>query len=240
MIQADQPLLSDNLTIAVSSRHDGTMLDRTADDWHGPTVVANRRVFCNQVGIVYDDCVYQVISYGSDVSYDIIREVSVPNSDGVHADVLYTETPQLGLFLPVADCVATVIYDSSRHALALAHLGRHASMAKTMTKAIRYFVERGSRPGGLAIWMAPSVSASDYVMEYFDHMLDPDWAQFADEQSDGIHLDLAGYNAALAVAAGVPAGQITRSLVNTATDTNYFSHSQGDTTGRFAVVAQMR
>lgn len=241
MIRTDQPkFFPDNVIVAVSSRDNGTVLDRTVDNIHEDTAVRNRQKFCSQAGVEYDRCVYQIIQYDENSTFDVVEQVDRPDTSGVYADVLYTETSDVGLFLPIADCVGTVIYDPTRSALALAHLGRHASVAKTMNLALETFLKRGSRPSDLVIWMAPSVDQDDYRMEYFDHMDDPDWSDFADKRDDGIYLDLAGYNCNLARKKGVSHENIHISPVNTARDSNYFSHSQGDENGRFAVLAMMR
>lgn len=241
MISTDQPTcFPENVIAAVSSRSDGTVLDRTLDDRHDPTIVESRRKICEEIGVAYDDCVYQIISYDEGNTFDVIGEVDKPDTKGVHADVLYTEKPGIGLFLPIADCVGTVVYDPVRKAIALAHLGRHASIAKTIQKTIEFFKEKGSDPENLTIWMAPSIAKHDYILTWFDHLTDEDWQHYASEESDGIHLDLAGFNCALAEKASVPNANIHVSSVNTATNPNYFSHSQGDADGRFAVVAQMR
>ncbi len=241
MIAADQPTcFPSNVSVHVSSREDGTMLDRTLASRHDERIVANRQKFCDQVDSSFADCVYQIISYTGDMQFDMIREVVEPNVEGVFADVLYTETPGVGLFLPIADCVGTVIYDPVRRAIALAHLGRHASIAKTMRKTIEFFARKGSVPRDLVVWMAPSVSKDSYAMEYFDHADDADWRAFAVVREGKIYLDLAGFNARLAVQAGVLAQNIYRSSIDTATDEHYFSHFRGDTTGRFAVLAMMK
>lgn len=240
MIHADQPnCFPKNVTTAVSSRNDGTVLDMSLENRHDPAVVANRRNFCEAVGVDYKDCVYQIVSYDQGNSFDVIGEVDKPDAEGVNADVLYTEKPDIGLFLPIADCVGTVIYDPARNALALAHLGRHASIAKTMQKTIEFFKEKGSNPENIIIWMAPSVAKHDYILTWFDHLTDEDWKNYATAENDGIHLDLSGFNANLAIKAGVLSGNIHISTVNTASDPNYFSHSRGDSNGRFAVVAQL-
>lgn len=239
MIASDQPsCFPERLVVAVSSRDDGTMLDRTIA-FHDPIIVAHRRTFCAQVGLDYDSTAYQWIEYGDDRTYDVIQDITRANPSGVLADVLYTETPGVGLFLPVADCVATVCYDPVRRALALAHLGRHASQARTMTKTIEYMTERGSNPADIVVWMAPSVAASDYRMEYFTPADESDWQGFARRTPEGVYLDLAGSNDSLATKAGVLPEHIYRSTVNTARSDQYFSHSHGDTCGRFAVVAAM-
>lgn len=240
MIQKDQPTcFTIDLQVAVSSREDGTMLDRSRADRHDEEIVQNRQSFCQSAGLDYQACVYQLISYGEDQTYDKIVEVTEPNTEGVPADVLYTEQPGVGLFLPVADCVGTVIYDPIRKAVALAHLGRHATLAGTMAKTIEFFVEHGSDPQDLYIWMSPNVEQSSYRMEYFDSANKPGWQGFCEHRNGGFYLDLAHYNQARAVELGVALERITVSSVDTASNEHYFSHSQGDQTGRFAVVAMI-
>lgn len=241
MIAADQPAnLPEELLVAVSSREDGTMLDRSRDNRHDVEIVANRKAFCDEAGVNYENCVYQIISYTPEATFRIITEVSESNTKGVVADVLYTERPGVGLFLPIADCVGTIIYDPKRHALALAHLGRHASLADTITKTIEFFATKGSNVGDLCIWMAPSVKQQSYRMEYFDKATDPLWQSYCLKKDGGFYLDMQGYNQSRAIAAGVPAENITVSPVDTATNEDYFSHSQGDQHGRFAVVTELR
>jgi copper oxidase (laccase) domain-containing protein len=240
MIDRDQPTcFPSSIVVGVSSRRDGTMLDRTNGERHGAIVVDRRRRFVESLGMRYENCVYQIISYGAGRTYDVVKEVTRPCTTGHHADVLYTRSRGIALFLPIADCVATVIYDTKFHALALAHLGRHASIAQTMAKTVDYFIEHGSNPNDLVIWMAPSVGAAQYRMEYFDEKDTDAWRDFAHQREDGIYLDLKGYNRQLAINKGVLPEHIVISPINTAIDPNYFSHSQGDISGRFAVVCCM-
>ena len=232
-------MLSTDIKVAVSSRTDGTMLDHERSDRHDVTVVANRVAFCQKVGIDYASAAYQIIRYGASESYTHLVEVNQPCNDGVYADILYTETPGVALFLPVADCVATVIYDAKARRLAIAHLGRHSTMANAMTTALDYFASKGSSVADIQIWMAPSVKQASYRMEYFSPTDPPAWRGFYEYRDDGYYLDLQGYSAALAVKAGVLQHNIHLSPVDTAVNPAYFSHSQGDRSGRFAVVAMI-
>ena len=245
MIAADQPTcFPSDLLVAVSSRDDGTMLNRIRGR-HVAEVMNNRRRFCDQLGITYDDVVYHVIAYDQAQTFDTIAEVTEAdttrhNNEGIFADALYTEAAGVGLFLPVADCIATGIYDPKRRALMLAHLGRHSTVAQLMTRAIQYFVERGSQAKNLQIWMSPSITRKNYRMDYFDHVDDINWQNFCRQTADGIYLDMQGFNRSLAVQAGVPAENIFISPIDTADNPQYFSHSSGDAGGRFVVVACMR
>lgn len=245
MIVADQPTcFPSDLLVAVSSKDDGTMLNRIRGR-HVAEVLENRRRFCDHIGVKYDDVVYHVISYDQGQTFDNIAEVTETdtvkcNNEGIFADALYTEAAGVGLFLPVADCIATVIYDPKRRALMLAHLGRHSTVAQLMSQAVQYFVERGSQEKDLQIWMSPSITQKNYRMDYFDHTNDTNWHNFCHQTADGIYLDMHGFNCSLAIQAGVPAENIFISPIDTADNTNYFSHSSGDIGGRFAVVACMR
>ena len=223
MIAVDQPVcFPPNLLVAVSSKDDGTMLNRIRGR-HVAEIVNNRRRFCDQIGIIYDEVVYHVISYDQAQTFDTIAEVTETdttryNSEGTFADALYTEMAGVGLFLPVADCIATVIYDPKRRALMLAHLGRHSTVAQLMTRAIWYFVERGSQAKDLQIWMSPSITQKNYRMEYFDHTNDTNWHNFCRQTADGIYLDMQGFNRSLAIRAGVPGDNIFISPIDTADD----------------------
>lgn len=245
MIRTDQPTyLPPELLIAVSSKDDGTMLNRIRGR-HVADVMNNRRRFCDQIGVKYDDVVYHVISYDQTQTFDNIAEVTEAdtvkyNSEGIFADALYTEMAGVGLFLPVADCIATVIYDPKRRALMLAHLGRHSTVARLMSRAVRYFVERGSQAKDLQIWMSPSITQKNYRMDYFNHTNDTNWQNFCRQTADGIYLDMQGFNRSLAIRAGVPGDNIFISPIDTADDPSYFSHSAGDTGGRFAVLAEIK
>ena len=245
MIAADQPTcFPSGLLVAVSSKDNGTMLNRIRGR-HVAEVLENRRRFCDQIDVTYDNVVYHVIAYDQAQTFDTIIEVTEAdtvkyNNEGIFADALYTKMAGVGLFLPVADCIATVIYDSKRRALMLAHLGRHSTVAQLMSQAVRYFVERGSQAKDLQIWMSPSITQKNYRMDYFDHVNDTDWRNFCRQTADGIYLDIQGFNRSLAIQAGVPDDNIFISPIDTADNPNYFSHSSGDVGGRFAVVACMK
>lgn len=244
MIATDQPTcFPDDLIVAVSARADGTMLDRSLsiDD---VSVVANRRSFCDANHIAYEDTAYQQVVYASDASYELIAEVdrrsTVRYTSGIIADALFTETPGVGLFLPVADCVPVVIYDPVQRYLAMLHMGRHSTMSQLLPKVVRKFVSLGSRSESLIVWMGPSAARASYRLEHFTARDEPDWQPFLDVRADGIYLDMSGYNRQCCLDMGIESDNIHVSSVDTMADENYFSHAKGDVHSRMAVVAMMR
>lgn len=244
MILADQPdCFGNSLVVAVSSKSDGVMLNRERGTYH-PDILASRRTFSEKTGVSYDDVVYQKIVYGDNESYELLKEVGVRDTvrftPGVHADALLTRERGVGLFLPVADCVATVVYDPVCYHLALLHLGRHSTLTSLVEGTVRYFIAHGSNADDILVWMSPSAKRDTYRLEWFDHEADASWEAFYIKSDDGYFLDLPGYNRQRFIECGIPSGNITVSPVDTTRDPNYFSHRSGDITSRFAVLAMMR
>lgn len=244
MIAADQPtIFPDNVLVRVSSAEDGTMFDR--EKVTGATHdIKNRQAFCQSIGIHYDDVVYQYIEYGPGRTYDILTKVDATsatrNVPGILTDGLVTSVSGTGLMLPVADCVATVMYDTRKQQLYLLHLGRHSTVADFLRTALDKEVSKGARPDDFLVWMSPHAKKESYVMQYFDDAQKPEWQPFCSKQSDGYHLDLAGYNKKICTDYGIPPQNIEISNVDTVKSPDYFSHSRGDKTKRFAIVAMMQ
>ena len=211
---------------------------------HDGSTVSNRTRICHALGIDYMDVVFQRIIYTHSATYDLLAEVDTrstsKHTSEVVADALFTEAVGVGLFLPVADCVATIIHDPVGKRLALLHLGRHSTLTDLITKTIAHFEARGSRASDLVVWMSPSAGLETYKLDYFDHQDSPEWQAHLTVGADGIYIDLRCYNKQRFIDEGVRSENIHMSTINTMTDSNYFSHAMGDTNGRMAAIAIMR
>lgn len=244
MIAKDQPTcFPADVLVIVSSRSDGTVLDR-AVGVHNPNIVTNRTKFCETNGVSYGDVVFQRIVYDEARSYELIAEVDTGSTtrftSEVVADALFTRSKNIGMLLPVADCAATVIYDPTCHFMALAHLGRHSTLTNLTRRLVDHFIMNGSKAEDLIVWMGPSAHRETYRLEWFDRAEDPGWRDFFDKKDDGYYLDLPGYNHQQFARAGISPSNIHISPVDTVSNPDYFSHSDGETTGRIAVLAMMR
>ena len=224
MIAADQPtIFPDTVLVAVSSVGDGSMKDGT--DLHGADAARNRREFMKLCGVDPDRAAIHFADYETD-EYCIYKTAVpglMPGADG--ATTGHVGQP---IFLPLADCVGAVIYDPVHHALMVSHLGRHSTQQFGGTKSIEYMVKQyGVSPEELLVWLGPSPNGTVY----------PLWAFESRSFTDVLLKQI--------MKAGVPAENIEMSSVDTATNPNYFSHSQflkGEQTvdGRYAIVAMLR
>jgi copper oxidase (laccase) domain-containing protein len=150
-------------------------------------------------------------------------------SDDTVADALATDTPGHALFLLIADCVATVLYDTSRHVLTLSHIGRHSAEADGGRRSVQYMTEQfGSNPADIRVWLSPAAGRENYPLYSMD--------------ARGLHEVIARQ----LVDAGIAPEAIETSHIDTTTSQEYFSHSRflsGQTAqedGRFAVVVMLK
>lgn len=232
MIKRDQPTeFNKNVIVAVSSVQDGQM----QHGWNEPEaeVNKNRQNFLKQVGLQIDNTVFLRVRYSDDASYDVIKDVGASDAghgmtkqEGDAADCLVTTVAGLGLFLPIADCGATIVYDDIKQVLALAHLGRHSTAAHLASKLVGHLKEKyNSKPEGLKVWISPSIQASSYVMKTIDFVNgDKAWDGFVKKVNSGFTVDVQGFNKNLFIQSGINAKNVIISPVNTATDENYWSH----------------
>ncbi len=232
MIAADQPtIFGGGVVAAVSSKNDGNIKFGLYDD---AETLANRQAFLEKVGIDIRYTSLVGITYNTDdfakyriaTSDDKAVGMLAPNMKN-HVDALVVTQPNHALFLPIADCVGAILYDPAKRVLMVSHLGRHSAEQHGAQRSVEYLQQEcGSRPQDLKIWLSPAVGKATYPLRKFD--------------GRSLHEVLKEQ----LLAAGVDEKNIQLSLVDTATDPNYYSYSEylkGNRTepSRFAVVAMM-
>jgi hypothetical protein len=150
-----------------------------------------------------------------------------PNFNGVISDGLATSVKNLGLFLPLADCLGAVLYDSQHKALMMSHLGRHATEQHGAAASVEFMTKNfDTNPADLQIWLSPAAGAANYPLYKFQNR------------------SLRAVNVEHFIEAGVKAANITGENSDTTIHPHYFSHSQAQKTGqglgrRFAIVAKI-
>lgn len=221
-----------NLVIAISQVSDGDM------KINGPgakdQIITNRTNFLAKNGIKLSDSTLVKITYdGTD--YTRYREVDESRkgqgmriNDSLPADGLVTRELGHALFLPLADCVGAVIHDPTKGILMVSHLGRHSVEQNGGYESIRFLVDNyGCKPENLAVWLTPAPGRQSYPVHAMGNR---GLKELAIKQLES---------------AGVQLANITDSPIDTATDKNYFSHSEflkgnRPNDGRYAIVAMMR
>lgn len=222
--------MSQNVIVAVSTVKDGAMSASVDEEQRR----INRRDFLRSHDIAIDHTVLVYLTYGGD-DYARYHIVSAEfGGDGMvrpaslEADALFTTDPDVALFLPVADCVAAVLYDPAQRVLGVSHLGRHNLLQDGGRQSIEYMAERfGTDPGAVAVWLSPAAGEANYPLFDFENK------------------SLHEVAVRQLVSAGVARTNIKIDDRDTTNDSQLFSHSEflkgrQTTDGRQAAVAMMR
>ncbi len=187
-----------------------------------------------------------LVEYTPERTYTDVRQLSDETiGQEVACDALYTTEPGRVITLPVADCVATVVYDPVTGMLGVLHLGRHSSVAGLIEAFIIEVADSlGSDPRDWLVWMSPSLKMVHDRLEFFEPIDSDEWSDFARRGKDGIYIDMVGHNQARFIRAGVELSNIVSSKSDTYSDDNYFSHrayldSRSDKNGRMMVAAKI-
>ena len=124
--------------VQLSEVSDGSMYDRT--DPLNKAVIANRRRWLGAQNISLEQTTRLFITYDENNSYVSYRPLTAADrgrgmEDGVieSADAIITTTPGHALFLPVADCIATTLYDPDNQVLSCRTLAAKALKSRVVS-----------------------------------------------------------------------------------------------------------
>lgn len=215
--------------ILLSDKSDGNMKAVGLSGSELDEALFNDTKLVSELGLQLDDVALVRVTYDRD-DYLTFREVEdtrennlvlredVPISDG-----LLTSKTGVGLFLPLADCLGVVIYDRSKKVLMMVHCGRHTTLQGGAGKTVQYMkVNKGCAAADMYVWMSPSAGGKNYPLH------DMGGISLIDAAMEGL------------LAEGVPLQNIEFSEVDTTMSSEYYSHSKGDKTDRFAICAAIK
>lgn len=153
--------------IALSHVVDGSMRDRSNAD--NPEVIRNRDKWLTALSIDPKKTTRVDVNYDTDdfCRYKIVDSAQM--GEGMYGDApenidaLVTTTPGQALFLPIADCIATVLYDSKHKVLMLSHLGRHSLEQDGAVRSVQFLTQEfQSDPKDIFVFMSPSANKEVY------------------------------------------------------------------------------
>lgn len=217
---------------AISTVIDGTMSfsknNSTQDVQH------NRTTFLSRQGITMDETTKVYVTYDRDdyCQYIEVSEedkgIGMFNDSTLISDALITKDPNHALFLPLADCVGMVVYDSVQNILMVSHVGRHSLEQHGAFNSVNHMITTyHSKPDSLYIWLTPAPGVDNYPLYAFNNR------PFKDVVFDQLN------------EAGISPLRITDNPADSTKDDRYFSHSEflagrREIDGRYSIVAVMR
>ena len=158
------------------------------------------------------------------------------------ADIIFTDNPEVSLFMRFADCVPLLFHDPKKGVIGIAHAGWMGTLQGVAGTAIRSMqAQYGSNPADVTVGIGPSIGVDHYEVgdEVFDkfNKSHPASVEQIFQRRDGqLYLDLWTANALQLRAAGVEYIQIC-GLCTACSLSDWYSHrAEKGKTGRFGAL----
>ncbi|MBL8061816.1 MAG: peptidoglycan editing factor PgeF [Anaerolineales bacterium] len=240
-------IFSKNIVNAVFTRHGGVSPEpwssfnlsiSVGDD---PARVAENRVHAFETLRRDPASIHDVwLVHGTDVVYaETPRPLDQPAQK---ADILFTDNPQVSLFMRFADCVPLLFHDPKKQVIGIAHAGWMGTVKGVAEVSIQAMQMRyGSNPADIVAGIGPSISADHYevgqeVAAQFREKYGKDSERVLQVREDRIYLDLWTANAMQLQSMGVEQIQVS-GLCTACHLEDWFSHrAEKGRTGRFGAL----
>lgn len=182
--------------------------------------------------------------HGTSIVYaDAPRPLDQPP---VKADIIFTDNPEVTLFMRFGDCVPILFHDPQKKVIGIAHAGWMGTMRGVVQAAVDGMKSHyGCKPEDIVAGIGPSIGVDHY--EVGEEVISQITEQHADAASQilqtrdgGTYLDLWTANAIQLQKAGVEQIQISNVCTACHLD-DWFSHrAEKGKTGRFAALMALR
>lgn len=234
------------LHFAVSAINDGNMSFLYGEK---SEVLENRKKFLKKAGLSLDDCLTMRLQHADGIKLVDKESLGLGMYEiesAPKADSLITSKENLGLFLVVADCIPAIVFDPSKEAIALVHLGWRNTDVRLAQKTIVKMIEKfDSKPQDLLVALGPGIHKESYRKDEVLQSGSSDWQKYLTKEADGLtSIDMYGYNKQQLLDVDILKQNIFISDIDTYSSKNLFSHLRSQITkkpeGRFAVVAYLK
>ncbi|HNB40253.1 MAG TPA: peptidoglycan editing factor PgeF [Anaerolineales bacterium] len=243
-------IFSKNILNAVFTRQGGispepwTSLNLSISVGDDPARVAENRVHAfNALGRNPASIHDAWLIHGTDVIFaDAPRSLDAPTQK---ADILFTDNPEVSLFMRFADCVPLLFHDPKKNVIGISHAGWMGTVKGVAEVSVQAMQERyGSNPQDIVVGIGPSISADHYevgeeVAAQFREKYGRDSEQVVQVRDEKIYLDLWAANALQLQKMGVEHIQISGLCTACHLDDWYSHRAEKGKTGRFGVLLAM-
>ena len=182
--------------------------------------------------------------HGTDIVYaESSRPIAEPSP---RADIIFTDTPNVSLFMRFGDCVPILFHDPVKKVIGIAHAGWMGTMRGVVGSAVRGMQSHyGCDPKNIIAGIGPSIGVDHYevgadVISQVREKHAQDADQILQTRSGSVYLDLWKANAIQLKNAGVEQIQISGVCTACHLD-DWFSHrAEKGKTGRFGALMSLR
>lgn len=212
--------------------------------------ITRRRIICAHLGLPFDRLTAPEQIHSPHI-VEVLPSDAGAGREGRHAamrfvDGLVCSLADVPLMQFSADCPLLVAVEPRRRVFGTAHAGWRGTVGEIALELIRQLRSRyDARPEDLLAGIGPCLRPSEY--EVGDELRRiavarlPDGERFFSREAGRLCFDLRSANLEQLLRAGLNRGRISVAANSTFSDPRFYSYRrEGDTTGRFALVAGFR
>jgi polyphenol oxidase len=182
--------------------------------------------------------------HGTDIIYaDAPRPLDSPCP---RADIIFTDKPNVSLFMRFGDCVPILLHDPRKKVIGIAHAGWMGTIRGVVGAAIKGMQSHyGSDPKNIVAGIGPSIGVDHYevgvdVISQFQQRYGQDAEKVLQTRNGSTYLDLWMSNAIQLKNAGVEQVQVSGVCTACHLD-DWFSHrAEKGKTGRFGALMSLQ
>lgn len=240
-------IFSKNILNAVFTRQGGispepwTSLNLSVSVGDDPVRVAENRVHAfNSLGRTPASLHDVWLVHGTNVIFaDAPRPLDQPTQK---ADILFTNNPEVSLFMRFADCVPLLFHDPKKNVIGISHAGWMGTVKGVAEVSVQAMQERyGSEPQDIMVGIGPSISVDHYevgeeVAAQFREKYGEDSEKVMETRDGRIYLDLWAANTLQLQKMGVEQIQISGLCTACNLDDWYSHRAEKGKTGRFGAL----
>ena len=169
-----------------------------------------------------------------------------PKSELLQADAIFTDKPEVTLYMRFADCVPILFYDSKQGVVGLAHAGWLGTVRGMTTAAVKKMREHyGSKPENISAAIGPSICVDHYevgadVIAKVQESFNSDSERLIEKRNGKTYLDLWSANFIQLQKSGVERIEVAGLCTACHLD-DWFSHrAEKGKTGRFGALIGLK
>ncbi len=169
-----------------------------------------------------------------------------PNHQLIQADAIFTDKPEVTLYMRFADCVPILFYDSKKGVVGLAHAGWLGTVRGMTSAAVKKMCAHyGSKPENISAAIGPSIGVDHYevgadVIAKVQEFFGPDSERLIETRDGKTYLDLWSANSIQLQKSGVERIEVAGLCTACHLD-DWFSHRAAKgKTGRFGAMIALQ
>ncbi len=215
----------DNFLFAASEITDGNMSLHRGNQ---SLSLTSRKQFLNSLGVELNQCISMAALHE-----DKVKQVTEADggkgmmilNESYTVDALFTQEPNLSLFLIVADCIPLALYDLKTKSFALIHGSRKSLDAGIIEKTIDALKENFKvEPERMQAIIGPSIGPCCYLLPTIKRSKETKWDQFIHQKNEEYSIDIWGSAEHTLRTSGIPVQNILNQKICTYHSNQYFSH----------------